>query len=87
MVDSSIRDPGLVELLQEIRPSISNAGVIVVTERQLALGSLIELIDLDVRVVMEKPLEEDIFQQKLAQATYHMKRALDSGHKVKEALP
>jgi DNA-binding response OmpR family regulator len=65
IVDVSENDPNALESLKKLKTYTPQAGLIVLTAKRPPLSVVTQLIELGVRVILEKPLDATTFQKKL----------------------
>ena len=65
LVDISGKDPTALNSLKKLQTYAPQAGLIVLTAKRPPLSVVTQLIELGVRVILEKPLDSKTFQKKL----------------------
>lgn len=72
LVDTAVQNPDLLETLQTIKNIVPKVGLVVLAEKKPPLSMITPLIDLGVRIILEKPLNAETFRSKLEYAAWEV---------------
>jgi len=64
LVDTAVRYPDVFEFVQQINETVVGTDIVVISS-VLSMEEIKRFIDLDVAALMEKPLSEELFRQKI----------------------